>query len=610
MKKKLVGIIFCMLLIIMAVAPATARLNLGNNTGGNTRSDNTRNWIELPDPLPVDMLLERSVCRRMSFHSGYPATPVTDEELSTVLWAAYGVTTTGGRTVYSPNGTYSTTIYVIRSDATYIYVAANHSLLLWKTGNYLYLGQNTGAPIKFGMVWNMSITPDEKAGMADIGMIAQNVYFDANALNLATITTGMNVNDLYQLGLPSNEKPEIIMHLGHPPTPYDFTYNPLPVQNLPAVINNTITLADAVTNRTIVNKWDNVTLPLLDESQTLWCSYGTSYLYDNINHKRHRTLPSAIDIYPFKIYAANQTGVYQYNPTAHSVSLVVSGDKRALIQDAVAHGGITVSSAPWIIIPFWDKNVGSQSYITWWWYEAGAIIHNVLIEGTARGLTCNVVTVVTDQNALRSALGLSGQTNLVPEAAIMVGHPYGGGQDTTPPVTTCTLEGTLQGSVYISPVEVTLNATDDNSGVDFTKYKVDAGNWTTYVAPFTISDEGTHTVYFYSVDKVGNTETEKNTSFAIQYYNITVIKGGLGVSAVIKNIGTINQTQVPWSISFSGGLAIPKVTSGNVNIKSGGNATVKAKIFGIGRPTITVTFGKESKTVKGIIVFFFVIGVK
>jgi nitroreductase len=601
MKKKCIGVILCMLLITTVIVPSTARLDLEN-----IRSDNTRDWITLPDPLPVDMLLERSVSRRMSFHNGYPSTPVSDEDLSTVLWAAYGVTSTGGRTVYSPNGTYSTTIYVIRSEATYTYVAANHSLQLWKTGNYLYIGQDTGAPIKFGLVWNQSITSDEKAAMIDIGMMAQNVYFDANALNLATITTGMSVNELYDLDLPSNEKPEIVMHLGHPPSPYDFTYNPLPVQNLPAVVNNTITLADAVTNRTIVSKWDNITLPLLDESQTLWCSYGSSYLWDNIFNTRHRTLPSAIDIYPFKVYAVNQTGVYKYNPTAHSVSLVVSGDKRALIQDAVAHDDIEVSSAPWIIIPFWDKNVGSQSYINWWWYETGAIIHNVLIEAAARNLTCNVVTVVTDQNALRSALGLSSQTNLVPEATIMVG----GGQDTTPPVTTCTLAGTQQGSTYISPVEVTLTATDDNSGVDFTKYKVDVGNWTTYATPFMISEEGVHTVFFYSVDKVGNTETQKSTSFSIRYFNITVIKGGFGVSAVVENIGTIDQIKVPWSINFSGGLTIPKTSGGSINIKAGASATVTAKVFGLGRPTITVTVGKESKTTNGVLVFFFLIGVK
>lgn len=605
MEKKLVGITLCMLLIITPLIPAT-----NTPDSEHTSCDNSRDWIILPDPLPVDMLLERAVCRRMSFHTGYPSTPVSDEDLSTVLWAAYGVTSTGGRTVYSPNGTYSTTIYVIRSDATYTYVAANHSLQLWKTGNYLYIGQDTNAPIKFGLVWNQSITPDEKAAMMDIGMIGQNVYFDANALNLAAITTGMSVNELYDLDLPSNEKPEIIMHLGHPPSPYDFTYDPLPIQNLPLVINNTMILADTVTNRTIVSKWDNISLPLLDESQTLWCSYGSSYLWDNIFNTRHRTLPSAIGYYPFKIYAANQTGVYQYNPTAHSVSLVVSGDKRTLIQDTVAHNNINVSSAPWIILPFWDKNVGSQSYITWWWYETGAIIHNALIEATARNLTSNVITVVTDQNALRSALGLSGQTNLVPEAVIMVGHPFGGGEDTTPPVTTATLTGTQQGNTYISPVEITLIATDEDSGVDYTKYKVDIGEWITYDTPVTVSEEGTHTVYFYSVDTAGNTETQKSTSFTIRYFNITIINGGIGVSAVVENIGTQDQINVPWSINFSGGFTIPKTSSGFTNIETGGSTTVTAKVFGLGRPTITITVGKETTTAKAILFFIFVIGVK
>ena len=605
MEKKLVGIIFCMLLMITAVVPATAKLTMGDITLGDT----ARDWITLPDPEPITMLLEPSICQRMSFHYSYPSTPLSDEDLSTVLWAAYGMTSTGGRTVYSPNGTYSTTIYVIRSEATYTYVPSNHSLKLWKTGDYLYLGQGTGAPIKFGLVWNKSITPDEKAAMIDVGMIAQNVYFDSIALDLATITTGMSVNDLYDLGLPSNEKPEIIMHLGHPPEQYDFTYEPLPEQNLPPVINNTITLADAVTNLTIVSKWDNVTLPLLDESQTLWCSYGTSYLKDNINNIRHRTLPSAVAYYPFKVYAVNQTGVYQYNPAAHSVSLIVAGDKRALVQAAVAHDDIEISSAPWIIIPFYDHN-NHPSYIYWWWYETGAIIHNVFLEATARDLTCNAVTVITDQSALRSALGLSGQTNLIPEAVVMVGHPFGGGQDNTPPVTTCILTGTQQGSMYISPVEITLTATDDNSGVDFTKYKVDTGNWTTYVTPFTVSDDGAHTVYYYSVDKVGNTEAQKSTTFTIRYFNVTVISGGFGVSAVVENVGTVDQIKVPWSISFSGGFTIPKTTTGNINLKAGGNATVKAKVFGLGRPTITVTVGKESKTAKAVLFFFFVIGVK
>jgi nitroreductase len=604
MEKKRVVIMVCMLLLITAVVPVTARLSMGDIAPGAIASD----WITLPDPEPISMLLEPAICQRMSFHYSYPSTPVSDEDLSTVLWAAYGITTSGGRTVYSPNGTYSTTIYVIRSEATYTYVPSNHSLKLWKTGNYLYLGQGTGAPIKFGMVWNESITPDEKAGMADIGMIAQNVYIDAISLGLATITTGMSVNDLYDLGLPPNEKPEIIMHLGYPPEQYDFLYQPLPEQNLPPVINNTITLAGAVTNRTIGSKWDNVTLPVLDESQTLWCSYGTSYLYDNINNKHHRTLPSAVGYYPFVVYAVNQTGVYKYNPSAHSVSLIVTGDKRSLVQAAVEHDGIEVASAPWIIIPFYDHN-NHPTYLTWWWYETGAIIHNVFLEATARDLTCNAVTVIIDPDGLRSALGIPSQTNLIPEAVVMVGHPFGGGEDHTPPVTTVTLAGTQQGGVFISPVEVTLTATDDSSGVNFTKYKVDSGNWTLYVTPFTVTGDGPHTLLYYSVDKAGNTEPQKSATFTIRFFNVTAINGGFGVSAVIENIGTVDQIKVPWSISFSGGFAIPRTTTGSTNLKAGGNATVSAKVFGLGKPMITVTVGKESKTAQAVLFFFFVLGV-
>ena len=197
---------------------------------------------------------------------------VTEEDLSTILWAANGYTDNGSRTIFSPNGIYSPIVYVIRSDATYKYVPENHSLSLFKTGNYLTIGSYDTAPIKFGLVWDTSITADEKEGMTQIGMIGQNIYFDANAIDLGTVTTGMGVNELTQLGIPANEKPEIIMSLGHPASSYDFTYNPLPVSNLPIIINNTISLADAINHRQIVYIWDIVPLSLVEQSQLIWSS--------------------------------------------------------------------------------------------------------------------------------------------------------------------------------------------------------------------------------------------------------------------------------------------------------------------------------------------------
>jgi nitroreductase len=623
MRKKLAGVIFCMLFIIAAIIPITGTLNLGLTDNGRNRGDTTREWIILPEPLPIDMLLELSICRRMSYRA-YTVTPVTDEELSTVLWAAYGVTTTGGRTVYSPNGTYATTMYVIRSDATYIYVAANHSLHLWKTGNYLYLGQDTGAPIKFGLVWNKSITPDEKGGMAEIGMIAQNVYFDANVLDLAAITTGNSVNDLNDLSLPSNEKPEIIMHLGHPSPPYDFTYNPLPESNLPAVINNTLTLEDAVNTRQIVNAWNTTELTLLEESQILWCSYGTSYLYDNINNKRHRTLPSAIDIYPFKIYAANQSGVYQYTPETHSISLIVAGDKRELIENAVGHDDISVSSSPWIIIPFWDKNVGSQNYLPWWWYESGAIIHNVLLEAAALDLGGNVLSVITDQNELRSALGLSGQTNLVAMHVALVGHANGSSQNNPPmaPSISGPSNG-LRGALY----NYTMITTDPDG--DEVYYYIDWGDGTNsgWVGPFpsgavvsfnhTWSQAGTYTIKVKAKDNYGLESIWTPFEMMIAGPGLVIeITGGLGIAVTMNNTGTVAVTNISWEIEFKDGFVIPAQKTGTIsNIPMGGQSTIHMVVFGLGKKTVTVSLMTDDgitaeKTASVFLFLLFVVGVK
>jgi nitroreductase len=623
MRKKSISIIFCMLFIIAAIVPVTGNLTFEASNDENNQTT-TQGWITLPEPLPVDMLLEQTISRRMSFHNGYPPTPVTDEELSTVLWAAYGVTTTGGRTVYSPNGTYSTTLYVIRSDATYIYVPSNHSLLLWKTGNYLYLGQDTGAPIKFGMIWNMSIVPDEKAAMAEIGMIAQDVYFDANALNLATITTGMGVSDLYELDLPSNEKPEIIMHLGHPPASYNFVYNPLPPSNLPAVINNTLTLAEAVNTRTIVNEWNNTELTPLEQSQVLWASYGTSYLYDNINHKRHRTLPSAINIYPFKIYAANQTGVYQYAPTTHSLSLIVSGDKRELIQDTVDPGNISVSSAPLIIIPFWDKNIGSQTYLTWWWYESGAIVHNILLEATALDMSGNVLSVITDQNGLRTALGLSAQSNLVALHVAMVGHTGGGTQNNPPLAPTLTGPSNGQKGILYNYTVVTTDPDGDD-----VFYFVDWADGTNsgWVGPFPSgstqtlnhiwSQPGTYIIQAKARDTHSLESSWTTLEMTIGGPVLELeIKGGLGITATVTNTGTADATNISWELAFEGGFVIPAQKTGTIpELLVGQQNTIHPWVLGLGKKTITMSLTADGgvtaeKIATGFFLMFIVVGVK
>ena len=95
------------------------------------------------------------------------------------------------------------------------------------------------------------------------------------------------------------------------------------------------------------------------------------------------------------------------------------------------------------------------------------------------------------------------------------------GGDTTPPTTTHALdpvEPDGDEGWYVSPVEVTLEATDNagGSGVDTTEYRF-AGDeeWTEYTAPFTVDEEGSHTIEYRSTDNEGNTETPKSVSVKV-----------------------------------------------------------------------------------------------
>ncbi len=503
MKKKILGVFICMLLIYTSVLPATGKLN---NEDFVENISTILNKYPLPPPLSVDMILEESICRRMSWRS-FTSESVADEELSTILWAAYGVTENGNRSIFNPKGTYSPIIYVIRSDATYKYNAENHSLSLFKTGNYLHLGQYE-PPIKFGLVWDMNIEPDELIGMGDIGKLAQNVYFDANALDLGAITTAINVNDLYELGLPSNEKPEIIMSLGHPSQPYDFTYDPLPEDNLPQVVNNTLSLEEAINNRLIENSWDNSPLPLLEQSQVMWCSYGYSYLWDNINNKRHRTLPSAVAVYPFKIYAANQNGVYLYSHSTHSISEIVSGDRREEINNSLAQHKIDIPSASLIIVPCYNTNLGGAYNINLWYYENGAIINNILLETAALTLSSNVIYDISDEADLRSALGISSQTNLKPLSVVPVGNPYT--SPNTPPEVP-EIEGPSSGVAGIS-YNFTFNSVDPD-GDDVYYYIIwGDGYIEKWIGPY-VSGEDFEIAHTYSKKKTYTIEAKARDTF-------------------------------------------------------------------------------------------------
>lgn len=185
-------------------------------------------------------------------------------------------------------------------------------------------------------------------------------------------------------------------------------------------------------------------------------------------------------------------------------------------------------------------------------------------------------------------------------------------EDTTPPVTTCELDGVMEGDIFISDVTVTLNATDDMSGVDYTMYKLDDGDYQTYSDPFIVAEDGDHTLNYYSVDLAGNIEDEQTCTFTIAHpcFLEVEVKGGFGVTATASNSGEEDLTNLEWNIALEGGFILVGGNSGVIDVPAGESVDVKSGLcLGFGQPTITVTVDCITIEKTGLLLLFFVLGI-
>ncbi|MGW4022751.1 OmpL47-type beta-barrel domain-containing protein [Streptomyces sp. NPDC005009] len=99
-------------------------------------------------------------------------------------------------------------------------------------------------------------------------------------------------------------------------------------------------------------------------------------------------------------------------------------------------------------------------------------------------------------------------------------------QDTTPPATGVTVEGTKNSDgAYVGDATVTVSADDGHggSGVAGIEYSLDGGPYLAYTEPVVVDRAGRHTVAYRASDNAGNTSEPLTVSF-------TVVAGG-GVPA-------------------------------------------------------------------------------
>ncbi|MGV9729083.1 OmpL47-type beta-barrel domain-containing protein [Streptomyces albogriseolus] len=96
-------------------------------------------------------------------------------------------------------------------------------------------------------------------------------------------------------------------------------------------------------------------------------------------------------------------------------------------------------------------------------------------------------------------------------------------QDTTPPATGVTVQGTKNSDgAYVGRATVTVSADDRHggSGVARVEYSLDAGPYLAYTAPVVVDRAGRHTVAYRATDEAGNTSEPLTVSF-------TVVSGGV-----------------------------------------------------------------------------------
>jgi VCBS repeat-containing protein len=185
------------------------------------------------------------------------------------------------------------------------------------------------------------------------------------------------------------------------------------------------------------------------------------------------------------------------------------------------------------------------------------------------------------------------QTDAVDGAGLMSQAVSSFWFDITPPDTTISYSGTISKSGwFVSSVVVTLTATDALSATS-TVYSLDGKNWITYTGPFTISNDGMTTIYYYSTDTAGNVEATKSSSVIVDtdvtgpiitilhmggytdadpgYWTVTAVDPESGIGSITIEIDglLVGTTQGDYAVPNSLGVHTIRVNATNADVTNG-----------------------------------------
>lgn len=230
MKKLFVFICIAVVLLFLISAFLSA--------SGKKKMLTSSDRIKLPEPrYKSQVSVEEAILKRRSIRS-YSNRPLKLEELSQLLWAAQGITDEKRkfRAAPSAGALYPLETYIIAGNVSslekgiYRYDPLNHEIIKTKEGDYrnklslASLGQpcvrEAAISIVFAAVYERITKKYGERGIGytymEAGHAAQNVYLQAEALDLGTVVVGAFMDNGVKsvVGMKEEETPLYILPIG------------------------------------------------------------------------------------------------------------------------------------------------------------------------------------------------------------------------------------------------------------------------------------------------------------------------------------------------------------------------------------------------------------
>ncbi|MBU7023307.1 MAG: SagB/ThcOx family dehydrogenase [Theionarchaea archaeon] len=196
--------------------------------------------IDLPAPhFKGSMSVEEAIKNRRSIRD-FQDTPLSLEQVSQLLWAGQGITEGFKRAAPSAGATYPLTLYIVVGESgveglnagIYEYIPRSHELHVIKEGDYrerlaaacltqMFI-QDAPISIVIAAEYEKTTAQYGERGIQyvhmETGHVGENIYLQAEGLNLGTVVVGAFVDtDVQQvLGIPEEQVPLYVMPVGYP----------------------------------------------------------------------------------------------------------------------------------------------------------------------------------------------------------------------------------------------------------------------------------------------------------------------------------------------------------------------------------------------------------